>query len=924
MLTSSENSEKCHFIWAKGIKPGRNQFVSFFQDVDLVSPCSLVLQLFADTRYRLWVNERFVAYGPARFVTEFPEFDRYDLQPWLKTGANRVRVEVNYYGASSYQSMPDGLPGFWAAGGGDVCDFSTPGAWKAVTHAAWDSKAPLFSFAQNPCEILDSRILVEELADPRFLDVETLPPERCPWKTPIPRSVPYPDYHLVQPRRILVAAPARNQRRVLAISLHDANIQALRSKGIRPPATRMQLVSWLYSEIDQELSLESFWSETELNGQRLTLEHSPLGNHGVYRVCLKKGWNFYSSNAPQLGETWTHLLAWPQSAGISAHALPERSTVEPWAHSPPILSEAPLPSPSRPKDYTIPAGWTLDSGDPTRATPARIIAWDQPDLDSARVDLPYANLSEVASIHATTALWCFDFQDEFYGQPVLDVEAPAGTVLDVAYDDWKRADGCVNLYNSNPFSDTADRVILRGGRQSLDLVNPRGGIFLQLVLRSPDATTPVDLKVHSVRIRSRQILNVDPPEARIDSGDELLDWIWNISTHTLRASTDEGYADCPWRERGSYIGDSLVNLHLQRLISADLSIARRTFLVMGQGQHTEGPRTGQLASVTPAWHRHGHDDFTLIWILCLRDYWAYTGDKSLLEETWPRIQAIWDSPVWCENAKGLWDVTPGQTPFIDWGVDPVNRTGSSNLILNAFRLGALHATTEIAQVLGKSQDHLHYRTEAARVRSALETHLWIPSEGRFAAADSHQSPCIHGQVLAILFGAGDPELLLDTIEPELRANFTQGIEKGQNSGHLELYFHVYLLEALAKHQRHDLALDIIREHFVFLKTLGYPTLNECFCRAARGVGSCCHSWSGYAAVYLQRYLIGLRQKTPGNPDEWFLDPHFPDWPAASLILPHPRGSIRVSWERDNGAITPHISAPEGVTVTLKAMSDVGT
>ncbi len=96
----------------------RNQFVRFerwfhLQEIRGKFP----LSLFADTRYRLRVNGAFVAAGPGRFVTQFPEFDTHELSPFLRPGANRISVEVNFFGASSYQSMPDGKPGFIAWGG---------------------------------------------------------------------------------------------------------------------------------------------------------------------------------------------------------------------------------------------------------------------------------------------------------------------------------------------------------------------------------------------------------------------------------------------------------------------------------------------------------------------------------------------------------------------------------------------------------------------------------------------------------------------------------------------------------------------------------------------------------------------------------------------------------------------------------------
>ncbi|MEI7535186.1 MAG: hypothetical protein WCK57_12530, partial [Verrucomicrobiae bacterium] len=105
------------FSWAKDLPPGRNQFVSFERRFVCSATTPATLHLFADTRYRLYVNGEFVAYGPGCFVTAHPEYDTNDLTPLLRAGENLLRVEVNYYGCSSFQTMPDGMPGFIAAGG---------------------------------------------------------------------------------------------------------------------------------------------------------------------------------------------------------------------------------------------------------------------------------------------------------------------------------------------------------------------------------------------------------------------------------------------------------------------------------------------------------------------------------------------------------------------------------------------------------------------------------------------------------------------------------------------------------------------------------------------------------------------------------------------------------------------------------------
>ncbi|MDF3129478.1 hypothetical protein P0Y35_09760 [Kiritimatiellaeota bacterium B1221] len=904
------------FCWLHSLPPSRNQFVSFELDFEHQNFERLPFHLFADTRFRLYVNENFVAYGPGRFVTQFAEYDSFDLSAFLCEGTNRLRVEVNYYGSSSYQSMPDGLPGFIAAGGNQEgsLSFATPGNWRARVHTAWDPQSPLFSFAQNPAEILDTRRLDQELATAELKEIHPLPPSQTPWTTLRPRSAPYPDYQSMAPQRLLVASPVKTLYQRIGIQLEDAEFSKL--KRNHNAKSSRQLTAWIYSEQAQSLKLETFWCMMEINGQPCELDDSSLqGNHGFTRVDLKAGWNFYSVNVEQLTEHWTHLLGWPTGAGLSLHARPDRSETAPWAVSPPRESRSLIPPPDSPDTFGLPEGWIRDSGEISRITPARLVAWMRPDENRALRDLPWIELKKGHHFDAPTAMWTLDFADQFYGHPVIEVEAPAGSILDVAYDDWKREDGCVNLYHSNPFTDAADRYILRGGRQIIEGLNPRGGIFMQVTLHTPEGDT-APLKLHNVSIRSRQLLKQQPPKSSFSCGDSVMDWAWNISTHTLIASTDEAYADCPWRERGSYIGDSLVNFHLQRLITSDLSIARRTFRMMGEGQHLSGPHQGQLASVTPAWHRKPHEDFTLIWIMCLRDYWNYTGDRSLLEETWPVIERIWDSPVWKTNEAGLWDVTEEMSPFIDWGVQKEDRVGRSNLLLNLFRLGALQATAEIERVLGRNFHST--KAKIASVDQALQTRLWQEDQGRFAPSDDHNSPCLHGQVLALAFGLGNAERLLKSIEPELKQNFKKGISQGQGAGHLELYFHIYLLPALAEMGRDDWAEQFIIEHFEYLKSLNYPTLNECFCRAVRGQGSCCHSWSGAPAIYASQNILGLRQREPGNPDAWIVDPRTQNYSSVSGCLPHAKGDIYVSWTRKENGFHFEIKAPEGVEVQVPA------
>lgn len=899
--------DQSQFCWAPDLPPGRNQFVSFEQTFSCAHPEGTVLHLFADTRYRLWINGQFAAYGPGRFVTATPEYDSIDLTPWLRNGENHLRVEVNYYGSSSYQTMPDGMPGFIAAGqtpDGTV-NFQTPGNWRVRIHRAWDAQAPHFSFAQNPAEICDTRVLENELTGEAPLAAQPLPASACPWQTLRPRQVPLPDYARMAPARLLVAGRLAPSRRWGLHVLHPEFLQGDR----RSPARFTHFSTWIHSPRPQRLRLDCFWSDLSLNGDALVIEYPhQLGNHGVTEIELKAGWNFLAGNFELLGEHWSYLIGLPTDADVTLHALPDLNCPEVFAVSPPLPDRGVPRYVPDPEAWRLPDDWTLDNGDILRVTPARLVGWDSPARSTLVREIPWSIPLPAGTQMAQAAVWNFDFGDEYYGHPVLEIEAPAGSILDVAYDDWKREDGCVRIYGSNPFTDAADRFILKGGRQRIEVTNPRGGIYLQITLRTPPGSRSAPLRVHDVGIRRRTLLR--QCEGSFTSGDPLLDWAWQVSIHTLQAAADEGYADCPWRERGSYIGDGLVNLHLHRLLSTDLRIARRTFDIFGQAQLPDG----QLACCAPSWLRKPHEDFTLLWMLAVHDYWTMTGDIAFLQNQWPVIQRIWSSPTWKCGPDALWDTT-GMRLFIDWGVLVSEREGPGNAVINVLRVAAARACATMARVLQLEDESTRFHQEAETITAQILQHLWLPQEGRLAASIGATTPALHANILALRFGIGPAAPILAYIEPLLKTNFSTGIEKSQYGGFAELYFMFYLLPALAENGRPDLAEEIIRQHYGFVQGLGYPTLPECFHRADQHKGSCCHSWSGAAAVYATAYVLGLRPTQPGNPDHWLLAPVVHQHRHAEGTLPHPRGLIRVRWERDNGTFRASAETPPGVTVT---------
>ncbi|MFA5645456.1 MAG: family 78 glycoside hydrolase catalytic domain [Candidatus Ratteibacteria bacterium] len=93
-------------------------------------PDSLLFSLTADTKYRLYVNERLAAFGPARgFLSPYP-FDSIDIAPLLQKGKNVLAVLVHQTGHGTYQSIYGGAAGLIADGSVHGIALGTePGLW---------------------------------------------------------------------------------------------------------------------------------------------------------------------------------------------------------------------------------------------------------------------------------------------------------------------------------------------------------------------------------------------------------------------------------------------------------------------------------------------------------------------------------------------------------------------------------------------------------------------------------------------------------------------------------------------------------------------------------------------------------------------------------------------------------------------------
>jgi alpha-L-rhamnosidase len=105
------NLSPAKWIWYPSQRTLQNSVFLFRKTIILDTlPGSAKGWIFADSRYRLYVNGTYLQFGPAPFDPRRPEADPADITSLLKTGENIIGVEVLYYGIGD-GTWPTGKPG---------------------------------------------------------------------------------------------------------------------------------------------------------------------------------------------------------------------------------------------------------------------------------------------------------------------------------------------------------------------------------------------------------------------------------------------------------------------------------------------------------------------------------------------------------------------------------------------------------------------------------------------------------------------------------------------------------------------------------------------------------------------------------------------------------------------------------------------
>lgn len=403
-----------------------------------------------------------------------------------------------------------------------------------------------------------------------------------------------------------------------------------------------------------------------------------------------------------------------------------------------------------------------------------------------------------------------------------------------------------------------------------------------------------------------------------DCSDALLNEIWEVARYTLRVNLHQEYESCPRNEMLAFSGDVRIDGLCDAYAHGGKELMRSFFHLI-QNPDAFGMVLDPLEEKAlwdyPAWR-----------IICLRDYWLYSGDAAVVKKFCESARLCAEWYLAGLDADGL----IYQRAVLDNHHKPkaVEYTCSAHRLgrkayLNALAAEALRCASELAALAGRRSDAIKFVDAAARMRRGINRRLWAEADGAYRDELYDHIPQ-DGNVLAALFGAADrhrAKSALAAVKDKLWSPYGSALfdRKEPRDGNAEgdrvisPLMCAYEAEARFALGQDEDALDLIRRCWGAMLRKGAKTFWEfAWNDAGTRWPVPAHAWSSGPVYLLPACVLGVRPLAPGFARA-LIRPMLGGLAQARGVVPAPGGLIGVSCEKGAGAaLDCRVSLPAGV------------
>lgn len=501
----------------------------------------------------------------------------------------------------------------------------------------------------------------------------------------------------------------------------------------------------------------------------------------------------------------------------------------------------------------------------------------------------------------------FDFEKPLLGFIGIEFECEYEGIADIAHFEFfglgERAEGLTD--GANPFT----RIHTVKGKNRFLTMEPALFRYLRVYFRECG-------NISGLRVYETDYCTPDLLSGGFSCSDDSINRLFEAAKLTYRLNTLDIFMDCPDRERGGWLCDSLWTSRASRMLSGDAKIEQdfiENFLLTDPCKMWKGffPEV-YPASKADFLNSPGITTWTFWLMIELCEFVERSGEKEWALGYKKRIDAFVEGALSLIGGSGLFENLPNV--FVDWSLsnNPIF-DGPISTVANALFAKAL-------DLLGKLYGEPSWCEKAQEMRKILRSVLLVRKDGPGMIPDSlfvdgngkiceralYTESCQYTVVWSDLFTEEEiPRLKFNIIN---KMGFRPKYGADTYLGRANLFIGLCIrFDVLAKFGAYERLMEEFGDLYGQQLREGPGTLWETVCMEGN---SRCHGFNSHAAVQLMRDILGI-----GIPDEEKktvainINPCGIRWAKGTVNTRD--GIIALSWSAEDGNVRYDITLPEG-------------
>ncbi len=520
-------------IWPHSASPGPHE-IALFRGTFTLDETSedTLLHIFADTRYELWVDGVWRGRGPARFSHTLREYDRYQLNN-LPSGEHLIAVLVQW--APNNRRAESLTPILQVrvsgnTGAGTLMLAKTGVHWKAQLSEAWAQNAASVHMWDliGPTELLDLRQYPPGWAQPNYSDAE--------WQSA--KTVDLAQNN--NPLQFNIVFDAQDYALRLATPPEGWLLQSAQPVSEKPPAYTLRSIPQL-----AQVTITPTILATGLLSPAYTLIEIAPDATAPYTIPVDitaaTTISIETLTLPGYAITGTvsfagKPLGW-QPAGNRHPDILHSSADASLGSYPLVFTELP---PGGMVFQLSTQGVQISAQTFSQGLHAgRRLLLAEPVSDKNTVSV-LAGEGLTVSLQTAPAYVLLELPRTIHGRLLAEVTGPAGTILDIGWDERLSADNYPLPYPGSLHEgwNQADSWVLDGTTRTITTLDTRAGRYILLAIWGEGSVTLRNIRV----LEERYPVTL---QGVFTSSNTMLDQIWQIGVESAYSNMTDAYTDTP-------------------------------------------------------------------------------------------------------------------------------------------------------------------------------------------------------------------------------------------------------------------------------------------------------------------------------------------------------------------------------------------